>query len=323
MQGKIMSEQSAPEPVYVGIDVCKDRLDVYLHPAGRCLRIANSREGLKRLKRALAGLKVALIVMEATAKYHRLAQRSLAQAGFPVAVVNPLRARLFAEAAGTLAKTDRVDAKMLAVMGAALGPQARPPASAEMEALQELVRARSAARRDLTGLKNRSGAAGTPFLRTELRRQIHSLERSIARLAAEIERRIAADPALARRYLILLSIPGVGPAVAAVLLADFAELGLLSAKAAGLLAGLAPIACDTGDTSGQRHIKGGRKTVRNALYMAALSAARANPSLKDFYQHLRAQGKKPKVAFTAVMRKLIILANTLIKEDRQWQPSPP
>ena len=323
MQGKIMSEQSTARPVYVGVDVCKERLDVYVHPTGQRLSVANSRDGLKQLTRALAGLDVALVVMEATAKYHRLAQRTLAQAGFPVAVVNPLRARLFAEAAGALAKTDRIDARMLAVMGAALDPQARPPAPVEMEALQELVRARSAATRDLTGLKNRRAAAQTTFLKAELRRQIDNLERSIARLAAEVERRIADDPALDRRRQILLSIPGIGPGVTAVLLADCAELGALSPKAAGLLAGLAPIARDTGDTTGQRHIKGGRKSVRNALYMAALSAARSNPPLNTFHQRLRAHGKKPKVALTAVMRKLIVLANTLIKEDRKWQPNSP
>lgn len=323
MQGKITSEQSAAGPVYVGVDVCKERLDVHVHPVGRRLSVANSRDGLKCLKRALAAFDVALVVMEATGKYHRLAQRTLTQAGFLVAVVNPLRARLFAEAAGALAKTDRIDARMLAIMGAALDPQARPPAPAELEALQELVRARSAATRDLTGLKNRHGAAQTPVLKTELRRQIGNLERSIARLTAEIERHIAADPESARRRRILLSIPGVGPAVAAVLLADLAELGALSARAVGLLAGLAPIACDTGDTSGQRHIRGGRKTVRNALYMAALSAARANPPLKDFHQRLRDEGKKPKVALTAVMRKLVILANTLIKDNREWQPIAP
>lgn len=323
MQGKIMSEPRASEAVYVGVDVCKERLDVYLHPAGQCLRLANSPAGLKRLTRVLAGHDVALIVMEATAKYHRLAQRGLAQASLPVAVVNPLRARLFAEAAGALAKTDRIDARMLAIMGQALGPQARPPAPAAVEALQELVRARSAATRDLTRLRNRHGASQVSFLKAELRRQIETLKRAIARLSVEIERRIAVDPALARRYRVLQSIPGIGPAVAAVLLADVAEFGTLSAKAAGLLAGLAPIAKDTGDSSGQRHIKGGRKTVRNALYMAALAAARANPPLKAFYQRLRDDGKKPKVALTAVMRKLIILANTLIKEDRMWKPAQP
>ena len=323
MQGKIVSEHSAAEPVYVGIDVCKERLDVHVHTIGQRLSVANDRAGLKRLTRALAGRAVTLVVMEATGKFHRQAQRSLTQAGFPVAVVNPRRARLFAEATGALAKTDRIDARMLALMGAALDPQVRPAAPEQVEALQELVRARSAATEELTGLKNRRGAAQTRFLKAELGRQIGNLDRSIARLTAEIERRIAADPALDRRRRILLSMPGIGPTVAAGLLADFAELGTLCAKAAASLAGLAPVARDSGDTCGQRHIKGGRKSVRNALYMAALSACRANPDLKAFYQHLCDQGKKPKVALTAVMRKLIILANTLIKEDRQWLPTPP
>ena len=323
MQGKITSEHSAAEPVYVGIDVCKERLEVSVHPTGRRWSLANSGDGLARLQRNLAALEVALVVMEATGKYHRLAQRRLTQAGLPVAVVNPLRARLFAEAIGAIAKTDRIDARMLALMGAALDPPARPPAPREIEALQELVRARSAAIADLTRLKNRYSDAQTSVLKAELRRQIANSDRSIARLSAEIERRIAADPTLERRRRILISIPGIGPTVAAVLLTDCAELGTLSPKATALLAGLAPIARDTGETSAQRHIKGGRKSLRNALYMAALAAARSNPTLKAFYQHLREQGKKPKVAITAVMRKLIILANTLIKDDRQWRPTPP
>ncbi len=323
MQGKITSEHSAMGAVYVGVDVCKERLDVHVHPAGRSLSVANSRDGIRQLRRALATVEVALVVMEATGKFHRPAQRTLSEAGVLIAVVNPARARLFAEATGALAKTDRIDARMLAVMGQALDPQARPPAPARIEALQELVRARSATIRDLTGLKNRRSAAQTPCLRAELRRQIGNLERSVARLTAEIERRIADDPALARRHRILLSIPGVGPAVAAVLLADCAELGALSAKTAAALAGLAPTARDSGDTRGQRHIRGGRRSVRNALYMAALSAARANPDLKAVFQRLCANGKKPKVALTAVMRKLIILANTLINEDRLWSTKAP
>lgn len=323
MQGKSVLKRNNQDPVYVGIDTCKDWLDIDLQPRDQQLRVGNDREGLKRLKKALAGLDVALIVMEATGKYHRLAQRTLAMAGFAVAVVNPLRARLFAESTGELAKTDRVDARMLAVMGAALDPQARPPVPAEIEALQELVRARSSATQDLTRHKNRLGAAVTPFLKTELRRQIGNLERSIARLAEGIERCIAAEPGLTRRYHILLSIPSIGPAVAATLLADFAELGALSAKAAGALAGLAPFARDSGETNGPRRIRGGRKTVRNALYMAALSAVRVNPALRTFYKRLRDEGKKPKVALTAVMRKLIVLANTLIQKDRLWQPIAP
>ena len=323
MQGKIMSEHGAMGAVYVGVDVCKERLDVHMHPTGHSLSVANSRDGIRHLRRALDRAEVALVVMEATGKFHRQVQRTLSQAEVPVAVVNPARARLFAEARGTLAKTDRIDARMLAIMGQALDPQARPPAPARIEALQELVRARSAAVRDLTGLKNRRSAAQTPYLRAELRRQIGNLERSVARLTAEVERRIADDPALQRRHRILLSIPGIGPAVAAVLLADCAELGTLSAKTAAALAGLAPIARDSGHTRGQRHIRGGRRSIRNALYMAALSAARANPDLKAVFLRLRANGKKPKVALTAVMRKLIILANTLINQDRMWNTNAP
>lgn len=318
MQGKVLPEARSAQPVYVGVDVCKDRLDVYLHPLGQRLRVANDRGGVKRLKRALARHQVGLVVMEATAKYHRLAYRSLHQAGFGVAVVNPLRARLFAEAAGTLAKTDRVDAKMLAMLGEALGPQARPPAPEALEALQELARARSAATAERTALANRLTASQTPFLRSELKRRLKSLDGHIKRLAAEIARRIAAEPALARRYQILVSIPGLGPLVAAELIADLAELGCLDRRAIASLAGLAPFAEDSGGGQAQRHIKGGRAHARRALYWAALSAARHNPDLRAFYQRLRAAGKKPKLALTAVMRKLVVLANTLLSENRLW-----
>jgi transposase len=319
MQGQIQPEaRSTHCPVYVGVDVCKDHLDVYLHPLGQHLRIANDGDGIKCLKRKVAHLDVALVIIEATAKYHRLAHRSLSQSGFAVAIVNPLRARLFAEAAGTRAKTDRVDAKMLAVLGDLLAPQATPPTPEAIEALQELVHARNAATADRTALSNRLAASQTRFLRRELKRQMANLMRHIERLVDEIAARIAADPVLARRYAILVSIPGVGPAVAASLLADLAELGSLDRRAVACLAGLAPFADDSGDSEGQRHIKGGRAHPRRALYWAALSAARHNPDLSAFYKRLIEKGKKPKVALTAVMRKLVVLANTLLKEKRLW-----
>lgn len=318
MQGKVLLEARSAQPVYVGIDVCKDHLDAFLHPIGHHCRLANNRDGLKALKRLLAGHQVSLIVMEATAKYHRLAHRSLSQSGFAVAVVNPLRSRLFAEASGTHAKTDRVDAKMLAVLGDALAPQARPPVPETLEALQELVHASNAATAERTALANRLAASQTAFLRAELKRRLKSLEGHIERLAAAIEERIAADPALARRYEILVSIKGVGPAVAANLLVDLAELGSLDRHAIATLAGVAPFADDSGETTGQRHIRGGRASPRRALYWAALSASRWNPDIRAFYKRLVAAGKKPKVALTAVMRKLVVLANTLLKENRLW-----
>ena len=320
MQGQKSPERSAQPGVYVGVDVCKDWLDVYLHPIGQKFRVANAPEGLKALKRRIAKMPVELIVMEATAKFHRQAHRTLHAAGLAVAVVNPLRARLFAEAVGQLAKTDRLDARVLALMGQTLEPSAIAPAPEALEALQELARARAAAKADQTALSNRRGASQTAFLKAELGRRLKTLAGHIERLDAEIERRIGADPALKRRFDILITIPGVGPVAAVALVIGLPELGACSAKAAALLAGLAPLACDSGAKAGERHIKGGRAFVRTGLYLAALAAARCNPQLRDDYNRLTDAGKKAKVAITAIMRKLVVLANVLIKEDRPWKP---
>lgn len=318
MQGKVQLEARGADPVYVGIDVCKAHLDVYLHPLAERWRVANTPEGIQHLTRQLAARAVKLVVMEATAKYHRLAHRLLSQGGWAVAVVNPLRSRLFAQALGMQAKTDRLDARMLATFAEALAPQPRALMPENLEALQELVHARNGATAQRTALINRLAASQGAFLKAEIRRLLKSLERHIERLTIEIAARIAGDPSLARRCQILVSIPGVGPAVAANLLADLAELGRLDRHAIACLAGLAPFADDSGDGEGQRHIKGGRAGPRRALYWAALSAARYNPDLAAFYTRLRKSGKKPKLALTAVMRKLVVLANTLLKENRLW-----
>ena len=320
MQGKVSLEQGAATRVYVGIDVCKAWLDVHVHPLGQAFRVPNTRDGLKQLKRRLANVDVALIVMEATAKFHREAHRNLHASGFVVAVVNPLRSRLFAEAVGQLAKTDTVDARMLALLAAMLEPKAKAPPPEALEELQEIVRGREAFVAQRTALLNQLGAAKTACLKQAIRRQLKTVEGTIERLETEIERIIEADPALARRFAILTSIPGLGKIAAVTLLANFAELGSCTAKQAAMIAGLAPIACDSGEMKGERRIKGGRAGLRTGLYMAALAAARFNADLKRFYARLVANGKKPKVALTAVMRKLIALANTLIREDRLWQP---
>ena len=322
MQGKELPERSARQEVYVGIDVCKEWLDVYLHPIGLKMRLANTREGIKALKRRLAEHDVVLIVIEATAKYHRLTQRMVHTAGFRVAVINPLRSRLFAEALGQLAKTDPIDARMLAVLGQSLSPQETPPVPEFVEELHEIVRARQEATDELTAFKNRHGASTVTFVKREMARLIKSVQNHIERLEVEIARRIAGNPALARRYQILTSIPGIGPVTASVLLVGMTELGTLTGKAAAMLAGVAPIAWDSGEKDGRRRIKGGRGFVRNALYMAGRSAARCAPPIKAFYDRLTAT-KPDKVAVTAIMRKLIVLANTLLREDRLWQPVRP
>jgi transposase len=320
MQGKVSPERSAMTPVYVGIDVCKERLDVYIHPVGLRLAFANSAEGIKRLKRRLKAHGVALVAMEATGKFHRAAHRSLDADGLPVAVVNPLRSRLFAEAIGALAKTDRVDCRMLAILAESLEPKTTPPSSAFMESLRELARCRDGAIAARTALINQLGATTARQAIIEIKRQLRAVETAIENLGAEIERLIGADLRLARRLAILTSIPGVGTVTAIALIVGLAELGSLSAKQAAMITGLAPIACDSGQMSGPRHIKGGRAHVRRALFMAAVSAARFNPALKAFHDRLVAKGKKAKIALTAVMRKLVVLANTLVRENRTWEP---
>ena len=320
MQGKVPLAHSAQAQVYVGIDVCKDWLDVHVHPIGQAFRVANTRAGLRQLKRRLAGLDVALIVMEATGKFHREAHRNLHAGGFAVAVVNPLRSRLFAGAIGQLAKTDKIDARMLALLAAMLDPKAKPPPPEACERLQEIVRGREAFVSQRTALINQLAAARASCLKQEIRRQLKTLPAAIARLEREIETIIKADPALARRFAILISIPGVGATTAAALLANFPELGACTARQAAMIAGLAPIADDSGARTGERRIKGGRAGVRTGPYMAALAAARFNTDMQRFYERLLAKGKEPKLALTAVMRKLVVLANTLIHEDRLWQP---
>ena len=238
-------------------------------------------------------------------------------------MVNPLRARLFAEAAGKIAKTDAIDARLLAVMGAALEPAETAPPPAALEEVCELVNARTAATAERTALSNRLAAAGTAFLKAELRRRRAACQRHLDRLDAEIERRILAQPDMARRHAILCSIPGIGPVTAAIFLAGLAEFGACSGKQAAMLAGVAPVANDSGDKSGRRAIRGGRMPVRNAAYMAAFSASRHNPDLAAFAKRLQSAGKRPKIVLVAVMRKLVVLANTLIKQNRLWSPIAP
>lgn len=322
MQGKVLPERSAAQ-VYVGIDVCKARLDIYIHPLGLRCAFANDAQGIKRLKRCLETYETALVVMEATGKFHRAAHRSLDASGYAVAVVNPLRSRLFAEAIGALAKTDGVDCRMLAILGESLKPGATPPPSELLESLQELLHCRDAAIAARTALLNQLGATTAPKAAAEIKRQLRAAETAAGNLGAEIERLIAADPVLARRLAVLTSIPGVGATTAVALIVGLAEIGSLSAKQAAMIAGLAPIACDSGEHTGARHIRGGRPYLRRALYMAALSAARCNPQLKTFYDRMIAGGKKAKVALTAVMRKLLVLANTLVAENRIWEPRHP
>jgi transposase len=323
MQGKAMSEHSAATFVDVGIDVCKEWLDVHILPADTAVRVTNNKKGHKQLMAVLKGLAVRIIVIEATAKYHRGIHRVLHETGFAVAIVNPLRARLFAESVGSLAKTDKVDARMLAAFGQMAGLRATPPLPETIENLREIVRNRDAAIAAKVALENQLATATLGTVKKQIELQIKVVLRAAAALEVAALQVIRADPALARRFEILTSMPGVGSVTAMGLLANMPELGTLDAKQTGMLAGLAPIATDSGQRNGPRRIRGGRNIVRTGIYMAAHSAARFNPHLRRFYEHLIAAGKAKKLALTAVMRKLIILANTLLKEDRVWSPENP
>ena len=323
MQGKEASEQETKAKCNVGIDVSKDWLDVHVLPADERLRVPNTCAGIRQLKRWLMRFELALVVVEATGKWHRHVQRSLVASTIPVAVVDPYRVRMFAKAQGILAKTDRLDARVLALFAAMMTPSQRPPAPQVLAELAELVTARMSAVEAQTALKNQRSAATVKFLQRQLDRRIGRGDTDIAALDAAILKRIEADEDLAKRYAILTSIPGVGFTTAAILIACLAELGSLAAKQIGMLAGLAPIADQSGKREGARVIFGGRPRVRQALYLAALSASRFNADMRAFYQRLRADGKPAKAALIAVARKIVVLANTLIAENRTWLPNSP
>jgi transposase len=323
MQGKEASEQAAKAKSSVGIDVSKDRLDVCVWPTGERLSFANTTADIRRLKRWLRRFDLALVVVEATGKWHRQLWRSLHASAIPVAMIDPFKARMFARAAGVLAKTDRLDAAVLARFGAVMTPAIRPPPQRAIEELAELVAALDAAVAEQTALRNQLSAAAVAFLRRQLTSRGKRLAADIAALESEIAARIAADEGLARRYAILTSIPSIGPAVAATLIARLAELGSLTDKQIAMLAGLAPIADQSGSHDGKRVIFGGRGEVRRMLYLAAVSALRWNPPMAALYRRLREAGKPAKVAIVAVARKLVLLANTLIANNRTWKPIPP
>lgn len=323
MQGKVLSEQKTDSKATAGIDVSKSWLDAHVVPQGVCLRVDNNARGQRKLARWFVEHGVELVVMEATGKLHRNVHAVLHRAGFKVAVMNPKRVRLLAEGLGQLAKTDKIDARLLAIIGAALSPAARPPAPEILQDLQELVTARDTAVRQRTSLKNQFAAANTKFLRGQLKRRIDRIEKDIAELETEIERVIERDEVTARRYAILCSIPGIAAVCAATLIARMTELGSCSAKQVAALAGLSPFDRESGTHTGKKAIRGGRGAVRWMVCQCASAARRGNQAWGDFFDRLVAKGKPKKLARLAVARKLLIAANTLIAEDRFWQRQAP
>lgn len=307
-------------PQTIGIDISKTTLDCHAWPADEARQFANTAAGRKALAAWLEQWTITRIAYEATGLYHRPLEQALAH--LPCVQLNPQRARRFAQATGTLAKTDRIDASLLARMADTLQPPVRAAPSATQRQLAELVNARDALVRDRTALKNREKNLTVALLKRQCRQRLEQIARHLKALEAEIDALIKADEAMARKQAILASIAGLGTVTANLLLAAMPELGTMESKQAAALAGLAPITRQSGQWRGKSFIQGGRATVRRALYMPALVAARFNPDLKEKYNQLINAGKPAKVAIAAVMRKLIVLANVLLKENRMWTKNP-
>lgn len=303
----------------IGIDVSKDHLDAHRLPDGAARRFTNTRSGLTQLIRWIGSSGVARVVFEPTGRYHLELERRLDAAGLPVVKVNPRQAKRFVQALGVRAKTDRADAAMLARMGAALALEPQPVRPEVLQDLNDLMAARRALVKDRTAAKNRAKGLRLAILSRLNRMRLARIEADLKAIDRAILEIIEASPELRSRHEILVSIAGISEVTAAAILAMMPELGQLDRKQVASLAGLAPVTRQSGRWTGKAFIQGGRAALRQALYMPAVVACRFNPDLKAKYDQLIAAGKPAKLAITAVMRKLIVLANALIRDNRHWQ----
>lgn len=304
-------------PVFVGIDVSKDRLEVALRPTGDRWAVANDEPGIARLVERLRGLAPTLIVLEATGGLAVPLTGALAAAGLPVVVVNPRQVRDFAKATGQLAKTDALDAAVLAQFAEVVRPALRPLPDAATQALSALLARRRQLLEMLTAERNRLGSA-LPPVRPGIRAHISWLERRLADLDTDLAQAIRESPVWREKEDLLRSVPGVGPVLATTLLASLPELGTLTRQQIAALVGVAPLNRDSGAWRGKRRVWGGRAPVRAALYMGTLVATRFNPVIRAFYHRLCAAGKAKKVALTACMRKLLTILNAMLKHRTPW-----
>jgi transposase len=301
----------------IGVDISKDHLDACRWPDGETCRVGNDAAGHRGLLRWI-GAGVARVAFEATGAYHAAFERALHRADVPYSKLNPARVRRFAQALGTHAKTDRVDARLIARMAAMIEPAPQEPRPLVTAELHELQLARTALLRERTAAKNRAGRLTLALLKRQHATRLRQIERALEEVDAAIAALVASDEGLARKAAILCSIPGISMVTAAAILAELPEIGTLEAATAASLSGLAPITRESGQWKGQARIGGGRGELRRAIYLPALSAARFNPDLKIVHDRLRDKGKPAKVALVAVMRKLVILANVLVRDDRMW-----
>jgi len=306
------------EKVYVGIDVSKDTLDVAVHASEQRWGFANSDKGITEALSCLEELCPTLVVLEATGGMEYPLAAALAVAGRPVVVVNPRQVRDFARATGRLAKTDAIDARVLAHFAAAMHPQTRPLPDTQGQELKAILARRRQLIEMLTAERNRLQSARSKAVKANIQAHIAWLEKEMTHIDHDLGQSIRQSPVWQEKDDLLKSVPGVGPVLSTTLLADLPELGLLNRREIAALVGVAPFNRDSGHIRGQRAVWGGRAVVRSALYMSTLVATRYNPIIRDFYRHLLSAGKPKKLALTACMRKLLTILNAMLKHKKPW-----
>jgi transposase len=307
------------EQVFVGIDVSKDRLDVYVLPSRKAFAVTRDGEGIASLIDRLRTLLPALIVLEATGGFEKVVAAGLAAAQLPLAVVNPRQIRDFARAINRLAKTDALDAQVIALFAQRVRPEPRPLPDEQARLLSEIVSRRRQIIEMMTAERNRRRMLTGKRMIKSVDRLLAALQKELSDLEDDLDDTIRGTPVWRETEDLLTSVPGVGDKLARALIADLPELGKLSRRQAGAMAGVVPFNRDSGTMRGKRMIQGGRAKLRAVLYMGALVASRCNPVLKDFYQRLLRAGKPKKLALVAVMRKLLTILNAIIRDQKPWQ----
>jgi len=311
---------NANSEIIVGIDISKKNLDIQIQEDGPYFTCGNDLTGIDKVVEKLRSVQPALIVLEATGGYEKAVVSALVEAELPVTIVTPLWVRYFAKSSGTLAKTDKIDAKMLVRYGRANYPPVVIKRSEEQERLSELMTRRSQVSLALITEKNHLENVTSEVVKKSIQKTILFLKQEIKELEAEIDEIVKNYPTLKNNEQIISSIPGAGKITAAILLADLPELGTLDHKKIAALVGVAPFNRDSGNNRGKRRIKGGRRSVRKVLFMAALAAIKWNPVIKEFYERLLARGKVKKVAIVACMHKLLTIMNAMIRSQTSWKP---
>lgn len=310
-----MKEQ---ENIFVGIDVSKQKLDVYLYPANKHFQVSNNKSGFEQLFKKLSCFEISLIAMESTGLYHREVFYFFSDNNIKVAVLNPARVKSFANSLEQIAKTDRIDARTIALFASKLNPRPSNPPSLLQRKLESFNRRRGQLIRMRVSEKNRIQSVNDSFIKKEIDKNIKSLSKQIEKIDLELTSVLKQDEDLNCKFKILKTIPGIGDKVAKALITDLPELGKVNSKQIASIVGVAPKNRDSGVYKGTRRISGGRKDLRCALYMSAMAVIQGNSSINTFYKNLVNRGKRPQVAMVAVIRKIISIANSLIKNNQNY-----